>query len=70
VAPGDLDHANDVLARSRDDEAERLDLIDARVGGVERTRDPIEPDLARDRLLEIALKGGGVQAGNCNNLRR
>jgi hypothetical protein len=64
VPPRDLDNANDVLTRSGNDDAERLDLIDARVGGVERARDPIEPDFARYRLFEIALKGSDVQGGS------
>ena len=50
------DGADDVLARPRDDHAERLDLIDAGVGGVERARDAIEAHLAVDRAFEVALQ--------------
>ena len=52
----DLDGAHDVLARPRHDDAERLDLIDAGVGGVERARDRVEADLAGDLLFELALQ--------------
>ena len=42
----------DVLARARDDHAERFDLVDAGVGGVERPRDAIESHLA----VEMAVR--------------
>ena len=57
VARGDLDGAYDILARPRDDDPERLDLVDARVGGVERPRDRVEADLARDVLFKAAAEG-------------
>ena len=39
------------------DDAERLDLVDAGVGGVERARDRVEPDLAgRAWLSEFPSK--------------
>ena len=50
VATGDLDRADHVVPRARDDDAERLDLIDAGVGGVEGAGDGIErtsPSIAR-----------------------
>ena len=52
---------DDVVARFRDDDAERLDLIDAGVGGVERARHRVEADLAGDLRLEIAAEGAGVE---------
>ena len=46
-----VERAENVLAVSRDDDAQRLDLIDAGVGGIERARDGIEADFAFDAAL-------------------
>jgi hypothetical protein len=56
VACSDLDRADDVLARAGYDYAERFNLIDARVGGIERARDGVETDFPLDSLLELMLK--------------
>ena len=64
VAAGDLDRPDDVLARARDDDAERLDLIDAGVGGIERARDGIESDFAFDRALKVEPESVGHPARN------
>ena len=45
--------------RSRDDDAERLDLVDAGVGRIERARDLVEADFAVDRRFELALQATG-----------
>ena len=45
---------HDVVARLHDHDAERRDLVDARVGRIQRPRDPVEADFAFDRGLEIA----------------
>src|SRR5687768_12817700 len=54
MARGDGDRADDIVTRARHNDGERLDLINAGVGGIERTRYPIEPDLAVNRRFEIA----------------
>ena len=56
VAGGDLDGADHRLRRSWYHHPQRLDLIDARVGGVERPREAIETDLAVDGGFELALQ--------------
>ena len=52
----DTDDADEIVARPRQDDAERLDLVDARVGGVERARDLVEPDFAFELLLELVTR--------------
>ncbi len=47
-APADLDDADDILARLRNHDAQRPDLIDAGVGRIERARDRVEADFAFD----------------------
>ncbi len=49
VPGGNLDHLDDVLRGSRQNDAERLDLIDTRVGCVQNSRYSIESHLAVDR---------------------
>ena len=44
----------------RNDDAERVNLIDAGVGGVEGARNCVEPDFARDLLLELAPQCSGL----------
>ena len=46
-----LDRAHHRFGRSRDDDAERLDLVDAGVGRVQRARDLVEADFAVDGRL-------------------
>ena len=53
VRPRELDRANNVVTRFRNDDAKWVDLVDTRVGGIERARDRIEPDFAGDLLLEL-----------------
>ncbi len=43
------DHVVHIL---RDDEPERLDLVDARIGRIEGTSDTVESHLALDRLCK------------------
>jgi len=45
--------AYDVVSRARDDDAERLDLVDAGVRGIERPRHAIESHFAVDLILKI-----------------
>ena len=45
------------FGRAREDHAQRLDLIDAGVGRVERARDAIEPHLTVDGGFKFALEG-------------
>ncbi len=56
MPPGDCDRADDIISCARHDDAERCDLIDARVGRVERAGDGVESDFARDPIFEFALK--------------
>ena len=42
------------VARLHDDDAERLDLVDAGVGGIERARDLVEADFALEARFERA----------------
>ena len=46
--------------RLGDDHPERLDLVDAGIGGIERARDLVEADLAFDRGLQIAAERVGA----------
>ena len=62
MAPADRDRLLDVVARARHDHAERLDLVDAGVGRVERARDRVEADLALEGGFEIASQGVDVHA--------
>src|SRR5262249_46499645 len=50
---GNPNSLNEVLFSLRNDDAERFDLIDAGVGGVERPRDAVESYFALDRVLEL-----------------
>ena len=59
-ARGEVDRAEDVLARFRDDDAERIDLVDAGVGGIQGARDRVEPDFAGNLLLELAPQGAAL----------
>ena len=61
------------IRSSRDrgsDDAERLDLVDAGVGGVERARDGVEADLAGDLVAERAAQPGDVQAADVGAWQR
>src|SRR5688572_19866903 len=52
----DADQTDEIVAGLRQHDAERLDLIDAGVGGVERAGDLVEPDFALELLLEFLAK--------------
>ena len=53
--PGrDLHRGNDILTRPRNDDAERFNLIDAGVSGVQRPRDRVESNFTGDVLFEFA----------------
>ena len=54
MAPGDLDGEDDVRSRANDDDSERFNLVDARVGRVQRARGPVEPDFPFDLVFELA----------------
>jgi hypothetical protein len=56
----DADQPNEIVARLRQDDTEWFDLIDARVGRIQRTRDAIESNLAFDVGGERALEAGDV----------
>ncbi len=69
-AAADFDDAHDIVARLRDGYADGADLIDARVGGIERAGDGVEADLAGDGAFEFGLQGGGdLSADTRANLR-
>ena len=53
VTRRDLDGTDDVFAGARHHDAERFDLVDAGVGGIERPRHAIESNLALDLILKI-----------------
>jgi hypothetical protein len=50
------DDPDQIVARARKDHAPRFYLIDAGVGGIERTGDLVETDLAGRPGLEIAAE--------------
>ena len=60
---GHLHDGNDVLDRPRDDDAQRLDLVDAGVGAVELARSDVEADLAGDVLAQVAGEEGTLLFG-------
>ena len=51
-----LDDTNQIVARSREHDALRFDLVDAGVGRIERTGNAIETNLAAGLLLEIPME--------------
>ena len=53
VTARDPDGVDDVVGGAGQDDSQRLNLIDAGVGGIQRARDLIEPDLARDPMHEV-----------------
>src|SRR5206468_6830112 len=57
MSAADLNGLDDVLARFHDNDTDRLDLIDARVGGVQRAGDRVKADLALELSLQIATQG-------------
>ena len=56
------DGGDDVVAVAGDDDAQRLDLIDAGVGGVEGAGDAIEAHFAGNRRAKRPLQAGGIDA--------
>ena len=56
VSRGDPDRAHHRFGRARNDDAERLDLVDAGVGRVQRARHLVEANFAVDRGFELALQ--------------
>jgi hypothetical protein len=64
---GDLDRGDEVVGRARDDDAERLDLVDAGVGAVEAARQGVEADLAGQVLAQVAGQGFALQVGECGH---
>ena len=62
MPPADLDDADDVFAILGNHHAQRPDLVDAGVGGIQRAGDGVEADLALDLALELILKSGGVDS--------
>ena len=61
---GDPDDRDDVVGRPRHDHAQRLDLVQARVGGVQPARPAIEADLGAC-LSAQAIAPGGRGRGRC-----
>ena len=53
---GDPDGGDDVVGRPRHDDAERLDLVEAGVGGVEPAPAPVEIDLGAGLLGQAVAK--------------
>ena len=68
VGVADLDGPDDVLACSGHEDAERLNVIHARVCGVERARHGIESNFARGGRLEFAAQRSDVH-GSSGSLR-
>ena len=56
MSGGDRNGANHRLGGLGNDDAQRLDLVDAGVGGVKRARNLVEADLAVDGGFELALQ--------------
>src|SRR5262249_14954014 len=50
---GDLDGGMEILKSTRNDDAERLDLVDAGVGAVELTTGAVEADLALEMAVQM-----------------
>ena len=55
-AATDFEDGKDVFARFWNDDAERFDLINAGVGGIERAGNLVEADFALDALRKLALQ--------------
>ena len=53
MAPAILHGGDDVVGRTRDDDAERFDLVDAGVGGVELARRGVEAHLSGDVVAQV-----------------
>ena len=56
VAARHLHRRHHIVCGPRDDDAEWLDLVHARIGGVERARHPIEAQIADDLAREVAFE--------------
>ena len=56
----ELDDRDEVVLRPRNDDPDRLELIDAGVGGVERARDRVEADFAGHARFEGAPERVGI----------
>ncbi len=52
---GDLDHRLHIAFMPRHNDADRLDLIDRRVGGIQQPRVAVEAKIAFDPLLKLRL---------------
>ena len=60
------DGVDDVGPRLRDHDADRLDLIDAGVGGIECAGDAVEPHLALDGGFQLRAQRVGIDGlGTC-----
>jgi len=69
VIAGVFDHAEDVLGIFREDDAERFDLVDARVGGVEHTVVFTEAYFAFDDGCDVFCVAGYVGVGEIEGIR-
>ena len=52
----DADDGDQILARTREDDTLRIDLVDAGVGRIEGTGNPIEPDFPTRLSLQLVAK--------------
>src|SRR5580698_1885142 len=59
VTPANLQTAQNVFAIPGNDYACRLDLIDARIGGIKRARNRIEADFAFNLALQLPAERVG-----------
>src|SRR5262249_7938422 len=59
----ELDRENHVLARPRDNDPQRFNLIHARISGIQRARHFIETDFARKRAFHFAAKCFDIHPG-------
>jgi hypothetical protein len=53
VATGDLDYSLDISLVARENDADRFNLVDRSVGGVEKAGVPIETDLSVDPFFKL-----------------
>ena len=61
---------DDVVRRPGQDDAERHDLVDAGIGGVQRAVEPVEADLAGDRADEGIAQAGDIDGQRLRDLRQ
>jgi hypothetical protein len=56
LSGADSDDVDEVVTCARENDPSRLDLIDAGVGGIQRTGDPVEADFPAGLALQFSAK--------------